>query len=130
MWLKVYRNGDRLLSIKMVIDEETINVKREWWTIKKNNKNIRWMWEMKMLRGMSEYILKDRISNDHISERVGVTSISEKMRDYRLRWYEHVQRRELDEPVFLLSFERDVYYRVMTLFCPSTKHPGPLGTLN
>ena len=52
--------------------------------------------EMKMLRGMSEYILKDRISNDHISERVGVTSISEKMRDYRLRWYEHVQRRELD----------------------------------
>ena len=52
--------------------------------------------EMKMLRGMSEYILKDRISNDHISERVGVTSISEKMRDYRLRWYEHVQRRQLD----------------------------------
>ena len=35
--------------------------------------------EMKMLRGMSGYILKDRISNDHISERVGVTSISEKM---------------------------------------------------
>ena len=55
--------------------------------------------EMKMLRGMSGYILKDRISNDHISERVGVTSISEKMRDYRLRWYGHVQRRELDESV-------------------------------
>ena len=52
--------------------------------------------EMKMLRGMSEYILKDRISNDHISERVEITSISEKMRDYRLRWYVHVQRRELD----------------------------------
>ena len=52
---------------------------------------------MKMLRGrMSGYILKDRISNDHISERVGVTSISEKMRDYRLRWYKHIQRRELD----------------------------------
>ena len=29
MWLKVYRNEDKLLSIKMVIDEETINVKRE-----------------------------------------------------------------------------------------------------
>ena len=52
--------------------------------------------EMKMLRGMSEYILKDRISNDHISERVGVTSISEKIRDYCLRWYGHVERRELD----------------------------------
>ena len=46
--------------------------------------------EMIMLREMSGYILKDRISNDHISERVGVTSISEKMRDYRLRWYGHV----------------------------------------
>ena len=30
---------------------------------------------MKMLRGMSGYILKDRIRNDHISERVGVTPI-------------------------------------------------------
>ena len=51
---------------------------------------------MKMLRGMSGYTLKDRIRNDHISERVGVAPISEKMRDYRLRWYGHVQRRELD----------------------------------
>ena len=31
--------------------------------------------EMRMLRGMSEYILKDRIRNDHISERVEVTPI-------------------------------------------------------
>ena len=30
---------------------------------------------MKMLREMSAYILKDRICNDHISERVGVTPI-------------------------------------------------------
>ena len=51
---------------------------------------------MKMLRGMSGYTLKDRIRNDHISERVGVAPSSEKMRDYRLRWYEHVQRRDLD----------------------------------
>ena len=52
---------------------------------------------MKMLRGMSEYTLKDRIRNDHIHERVGITQISEKMRDYYLRWYGHVQ--ELDETV-------------------------------
>ena len=59
--------------------------------------------EMKMLRGMSEYTLKDRIRNDHIRERVEVALISEKMRDYRLRWYEHVQRRELDEPVRIVE---------------------------
>ena len=58
---------------------------------------------MKMLRGMSGYILKDRISNDHISERVEVISISEKMRDYRLRWYGHVQRRELDELIRIVE---------------------------
>ena len=68
--------------------------------------------EMKMLRGMSEYILKDRIRNDHISERVGVTSISEKMRDYRLRWYEHVQRRELDVIVRIVEqMVRETYIR-------------------
>ena len=52
--------------------------------------------KMKMLRWMSEYTLKDKIRNNHIRERVEVAPISEKMREYRLRWYEHVQRRELD----------------------------------
>ena len=66
--------------------------------------------EMKMLRGMSEYILKDMISNDHISERVGVTSIS--VRDYRLRWYEHVQRRDLDVIVRIVEqMVRETYIR-------------------
>ena len=61
---------------------------------------------------MSGYISKDRISNDHISERVGVTSISEKMRDYHLRWYEHVQRRELNEPIRIVEqMVRDPYIR-------------------
>ena len=45
----------------------------------------------------------NKIRNDHISERVGVTSISEKMRDYRLRWYGHVQRRELDVLIKILE---------------------------
>ena len=68
--------------------------------------------EMKMLRGMSGYTLKDRIRNDHIRERVGVAPISEKMREYRLRWYEHLQRRELDEPVRIVEqMEREPYIR-------------------
>ena len=67
---------------------------------------------MKMLRWMSEYTLKDRIRNDHIRERVGVAPISEKMREYRLRWYGHVQRRELDEPVRIVEqMERESYIR-------------------
>ena len=50
-----------------------------------------------MLRGMSGYTLKDKIRNVHIRESVGVAPISEKMREYHLRWYEYIQ--ELDEPV-------------------------------
>ena len=34
----VYWSGDRLLSIKMVIEEETVNVNCEWWAVKQNNK--------------------------------------------------------------------------------------------
>ena len=68
--------------------------------------------EMKILRGMSGYILKDRIRNDHISERVGVTSISEKMRDDRLRWYGHVERRELDVLIRIMEqMVRETYIR-------------------
>ena len=48
--------------------------------------------EMKMLREMSGYTLKDRIRNDHIRKRVGVAPISQKMRDYHLRWYRYVSR--------------------------------------
>ena len=66
--------------------------------------------EMKMLRWMSGYTLKDRIRNDHIHERVGVAPISEKMRDYHLRWYVYVQK--LDEPVRIAEqMVREPYIR-------------------
>ena len=59
----------------------------------------------------SEYTLKDRIRNDHIRERVGlVVPISEKMRDYHLRWYGYVQ--ELDELVRITEqMVRELYIR-------------------
>ena len=61
---------------------------------------------------VSGYTLKDRIRNDHIRKRVGVAPISEKMRDYRLRWYRHVQRRELDKPVRIVEqMVREPYIR-------------------
>ena len=84
----------------------------ECWAIKKQQEHKMDVSEMKMLRWSSGYTLKDRIRNDHIRERVGVAPISEKMREYCLRWYGHVQRRELYEPVRIVEqMESEPYIR-------------------
>ena len=48
----------------------------------------------------------------YIRERVEVAPISEKMKDYRLMWYGHVQRRELDKSVRIVEqMVRETYIR-------------------
>jgi len=46
-----------------------------------------------MLRWMSGKTKHNRIGNDTIRERVGVTPIVEKLVENRLRWFGHVERR-------------------------------------
>ncbi|XP_070020690.1 uncharacterized protein [Nicotiana sylvestris] len=41
----------------------------------------------------------DKIRNDDIREKVHVAPIDDKMREARLRWFRHVQRRSPDAPV-------------------------------
>ena len=55
--------------------------------------------EICMLRWICGKSLKDRISNKHIREIVGVAPIEDKMREIRLRWFGHIQRKPLDAPV-------------------------------
>jgi len=43
--------------------------------------------------------LKDRKGNEDIRQAVGVARITDKIREARLRWYGHVQRREDDNCV-------------------------------
>ena len=52
---------------------------------------------------MCGYTIKDRIHNDHIWETVGIASIAEKIVENQLRWFGHVQRRELDEPIRIVN---------------------------
>jgi len=52
--------------------------------------------EMKMLRWMCGVSRRDRVRNDDIRNRVGVTAIARKVQEKRLTWYGHVLRREED----------------------------------
>ena len=50
--------------------------------------------EMKMLRSAMGVTRKDKIRNEHIRSTVKVERLGMKMREGRLRWYEHVMRRD------------------------------------
>ncbi|EYC33739.1 hypothetical protein Y032_0002g959 [Ancylostoma ceylanicum] len=46
--------------------------------------------EMKMLRWMAGITRLDRICNQDVRQRFGVATITDKLREVRLRWYGHV----------------------------------------
>ena len=54
---------------------------------------------MRMLRWVSENTRKDRILNEKIRLKIGVAPIDKKMRESHLRWFGHVQRREINAPM-------------------------------
>ena len=54
---------------------------------------------MRMLRWMCSHIRKDKIRNEVIRNKVRVVPIEEKMRETRLRWFDHVRRIPVDAPV-------------------------------
>ncbi|XP_070008469.1 uncharacterized protein [Nicotiana sylvestris] len=54
---------------------------------------------MRMLRWMYEYTRRDKIRNEVIRDKVGVASLEDKMRESRLRWFEHVKRRSIEPPI-------------------------------
>ena len=55
--------------------------------------------EMRMLHWMSSKTINDRIRNEDILSKVGISAMENKKGERRLRWFGHVQRRPKDAPV-------------------------------
>ncbi|KAF3619661.1 hypothetical protein FXO37_33609 [Capsicum annuum] len=71
----------------------------ECWPVKNSHIQKMKVAEMRMLRWMCGLTRGDRVRNETIREKVGVTSVECKMREARLRWFGHVKRRGMDAPV-------------------------------
>ncbi|KAJ0851966.1 hypothetical protein HanRHA438_Chr14g0632811 [Helianthus annuus] len=69
------------------------------WAIKKTQARKMEVAEMRMLRWMCGHTRLDRIKNEVFRERLGVASISDKIKEGRLRWFGHVKRRQTTAPV-------------------------------
>ena len=69
----------------------------ECWTVRKKEEQILEKTEMRMLRRIKGVTLRDRVKSVDIRKELGVSSIQEKVREMRLRWYGHMQRMEDNE---------------------------------
>jgi hypothetical protein len=52
-----------------------------------------------MVRWICGHTRRDRVRNDDMRERLGVTPIEEKLVQHRLRWFRHVQRRPAEASI-------------------------------
>ena len=71
----------------------------ECWPTKRRHVQQISVAEMRMLRWICGHTRRDRVRNDDIRDRLGVAPIEEKLVQYRLRWFGHVQRRPQEAPV-------------------------------
>ena len=68
----------------------------ETWPVKVEDSQRLHRNEMSMIRWMCGVSLKDRFSCEELRARLGIKSILEVMRQRRLRWFGHVERRDID----------------------------------
>ena len=71
----------------------------ECWPVKKIHKQKMKVVEMQMLRWMCSKTMMDKIKNQEFREKLKGAPLSAKMRQNRLRWFGHVQRKPIEAPV-------------------------------
>ena len=69
----------------------------ECWTARKKEEQILEKTKMRILRRIKGVTLRDRVKSVDIRKQLGESSIQEKVRETRLRWYGHMQRMEENE---------------------------------
>ena len=91
----------RKLKIKlyMTVIRPVLLYGAECWTVRKKEEQILEKTEKMMLRRIKGVTLKDKVKSVDIRKELGVTSIQEKAREMRLRWYGHMQRMEENNEV-------------------------------
>ncbi|XP_019258534.1 PREDICTED: uncharacterized protein LOC109236773 [Nicotiana attenuata] len=82
-----------------VVFRPTILYGAECWPVKNSNVQQIKVAKLRMLRWMCGHTRLDRIWNEVILDKVGVTPMEAKMREERLRWFGHVKKRSTDAPV-------------------------------
>jgi len=60
---------------------------------------------MRMLRWMCDNTRRDKVRNENIYTKIGVASIEEKIRENRLRWFDHVRYKPTDPPVRRVEYQ-------------------------
>ena len=96
---------DRKVSLKLkgkfyrMVVRPTLLYGYKCWPITKALEQKMKVVEMRMLRWMCGLKMMDMIRNEISMDRVGVANIEDKMRESRLRWFGHVQKRPFTAPV-------------------------------
>ena len=75
-------------------------------TVRKKEEQILEKAKMRMLRRIKGVTLRDRVKSVDIRKELGVSSIQEKVRETRLRWYVHMQRMEENNEVRAVGDKR------------------------
>ena len=70
----------------------------ECWPIKKIHEQME-VAEMRMLRWMCGKTMIDKIKSQEFRDKLEAAPLSVKMRENRLRWFGHVQRKPIEAPV-------------------------------
>lgn len=103
-----YYNGTIKRTLKNKVQTETmlkfykvaavpsLTYGSECWTTTKNNERRITTSEMRFLRSTAGYSLRDRKRNEDIREELKIFNITDKIKDYRQQWKEHLERMEHD----------------------------------